>query len=53
MPIRTLRSIVAGQPPTTASRTASVLEAALAMKAQGKGAPIFQTWVQILQGWEA
>ena len=38
MPIRTLRSIVAGQPPTTAPKTASVLEAALAMKAQGKGA---------------
>ena len=38
MPIRSLRSIVAGQPPTTAAKTATVLEAALLMKQQGKGA---------------
>ena len=38
MPIRSLRSVVAGQPPTTASKTATVLEASLLMKAQGKGA---------------
>jgi CBS domain-containing protein len=38
MAIRSLRSVVAGQPPSTASKTATVLEAALRMKEQGKGA---------------
>ncbi len=38
MPIRSVRSIVAGQAPLTTSRTATVLEAALLMKKHGKGA---------------
>lgn len=38
MPIRSLRSVVAGQPPITAPKTATVLEASLRMKEQGKGA---------------
>lgn len=38
MSLRSLRSIVAAQPPVTAEKTATVLEAALKMKAQGKGA---------------
>jgi CBS domain-containing protein len=38
MPIRSLRSVVAGQPPTTAAKTATVLEAARLMKERRKGA---------------
>jgi len=38
MPIRSLRSIVAGQPPTTTSKSTTVLDAALLMKERGKGA---------------
>lgn len=38
MTIRSLRSIVAGQTPTTTSRAATVFEAAQQMKASGKGA---------------
>jgi CBS domain-containing protein len=38
MSIRSLRSIVATQPPTTTARTATVYEAALLMKERGKGA---------------
>ena len=38
MALRSLRSIVAGQPPATAEKTATVLQAALLMKQQGKGA---------------
>jgi CBS domain-containing protein len=38
MSIRSLRSIVAGQPPTTTARDATVREAALLMRAAGKGA---------------
>ena len=38
MSIRSLRSIVATQPPTTTARTATVHEAALLMKGRGKGA---------------
>jgi CBS domain-containing protein len=38
MPIRSLRSILAGQTPTTTAKTATVLEAALLMKEHGKGA---------------
>lgn len=38
MPIRSLRSVVAGQPPTTAPKTATVLDAALLMRQNGKGA---------------
>lgn len=38
MPIRSLRSVVAGQPPTTAPKSATVLEAALLMRQNGKGA---------------
>lgn len=38
MPIRSLRSVVAGQAPLTAARTATVFEAAVAMKREGKGA---------------
>lgn len=38
MPIRSLRSIVAGQPPATAATSATVYEAALLMKERGKGA---------------
>ena len=38
MSLRSLRSIVAGQPPAIAEKTATVLEAAILMKQQGKGA---------------
>ena len=38
MALRSLRSIVSGQPPATAEKSATVLEAALLMKEQGKGA---------------
>src|SRR5204863_5834962 len=38
MSLRSLRSIVAGQPPAMAEKTATVLQAALLMKQQGKGA---------------
>ncbi len=38
MPIRSVRSIVAGQMPVTAAKSATVLEAAVLMKQQGKGA---------------
>jgi CBS domain-containing protein len=38
MAIRSIRSIVAGQTPLTASKMATVLEAAVLMKQQGKGA---------------
>ena len=38
MSIRSLRSIVAGQTPVTAAKSATVLEAALLMKEKGKGA---------------
>ena len=38
MALRSLRSIVSGQPPATAEKSATVLDAALLMKAQGKGA---------------
>ena len=38
MPIRSVRSIVAGQTPVTAAKSATVLEAAVLMKQQGKGA---------------
>ena len=38
MSLRSLRSIVTGQPPATAEKSATVLEAALLMKEQGKGA---------------
>ena len=38
MSIRSVRSIVAGQTPITAAKTATVHEAALLMKQQGKGA---------------
>ena len=38
MPIRSLRSIVAGQPPTTTAKTTTVFEAALLMKERSKGA---------------
>ena len=38
MTVRSLRSIVASGAPVTASRTASVLDAALLMKKTGKGA---------------
>ena len=38
MPIRSLRSIVAGQTPITAPKTATVLDAALLMKKQNIGA---------------
>ena len=38
MSIRSLRSIVATQPPTTTARTATVYEAAQLMKERGKGA---------------
>ena len=38
MSLRSLRSIVASQPPAIAERTATVLEAAVLMKQQGKGA---------------
>src|SRR6266496_2222824 len=38
MPIRSLRSIVAEQPPSTAPKTATVIEAALLMKKEDIGA---------------
>ena len=38
MTLRSLRSIVAGQPPATAEKSATVLDAALLMKKEGKGA---------------
>jgi CBS domain-containing protein len=38
MSLRSLRSIISGQPPATAEKTATVLEAAILMKAKGKGA---------------
>ena len=38
MPIRSLRSIVTGQPPTTTAKTTTVFEAALLMKERAKGA---------------
>jgi CBS domain-containing protein len=38
MSLRSLRSIIAGQPPATAEKTATVLEAAILMKEKGKGA---------------
>ncbi len=38
MSIRSVRSVVAGQAPITAARTATVLEASVRMKTQGKGA---------------
>jgi CBS domain-containing protein len=38
MPLRSLRSIVAGQPPATAEKSTTVLDAALLMKEKGKGA---------------
>jgi len=38
MPIRSLRSIVAAQPPTTTAKTTSVRDAAVLMKERGKGA---------------
>jgi CBS domain-containing protein len=38
MALRSLRSIVSGQPPATAGKSMMVLDAALLMKEQGKGA---------------
>ena len=38
MSLRSLRSIISGQPPATAEKTATVLEAAILMKAKSKGA---------------
>jgi len=38
MSLRSLRSIVAGQPPAIAEKSATVFEAAVLMKQQGKGA---------------
>jgi len=38
MSLRSLRLIIAGQPPVVAEKSATVLDAALAMKHQGKGA---------------
>jgi CBS domain-containing protein len=38
MSLRSLRSIVSGQPPATAEKSVTVLDAALLMKEQGKGA---------------
>lgn len=38
MPIRSVRSVVAGQPPLAAAATATVLDATILMKQQGKGA---------------
>ena len=38
MSLRSLRSIVAGQPPAIAERTLTVLQAAILMKEKGKGA---------------
>jgi CBS domain-containing protein len=38
MSLRSLRSIISGQPPATAEKTVSVLEAAILMKEKSKGA---------------
>src|SRR4029434_414596 len=38
MSLRSLRSIISGQPPATAEKTATVLEAAILMKEKSKGA---------------
>ena len=38
MSLRSLRSILAGQPPAVAEKTLTVLEAAILMKEKGKGA---------------
>jgi CBS domain-containing protein len=38
MSLRSLRSIIAGQPPAVAEKTATVLEAAILMKEKSKGA---------------
>ena len=38
MSLRSLRSIITGQPPATAEKTATVLEAAIVMKEKSKGA---------------
>ena len=38
MSLRSLRAIITGQPPATAEKTATVLEAAILMKEKGKGA---------------
>jgi len=38
MSLRSLRSIISEQPPATAEKTATVLEAAILMKEKGKGA---------------
>jgi CBS domain-containing protein len=38
MSLRSLRSIVAGQPPAIAEKSATIVEAATLMKEQGKGA---------------
>ena len=38
MSLRSLRSIISGQPPATAEKTATVLEAAILMKQKSKGA---------------
>ena len=38
MSLRSLRSIIAGQPPAVAPKTATVLEAAILMKEKSKGA---------------
>jgi CBS domain-containing protein len=38
MSLRSLRSIISGQPPATAEKTATVLQAAILMKEKGKGA---------------
>ena len=38
MPLRSLRSIIAGQPPVTAEKSVTVFDAACLMKDQGKGA---------------
>ena len=38
MSVRSLRSIVAGQPPATAEKSVTVLDAALIMQKEGKGA---------------
>ena len=38
MSLRSLRSVIAGQPPATAEKSATVLEAALLMKEKNKGA---------------
>jgi len=38
MSLRSLRSIITGQPPATAEKTATVLEAAILMKEKSKGA---------------